>query len=95
MPQLHTVNKSPYSDASLQRCLDLANENDRVLLIEDGVYGATAAIQAAAQERKLHLCALEDDLRARGMAISDGIEAVSYAGFVDLAAAADSVVSWY
>ena len=38
---LHIVNKSPYERNSLESCLRLASKGSAVLLIEDGVYGAT------------------------------------------------------
>ena len=41
--------------------------------------------------------ALGPDLRARGLSderVTDGIEIVDYAGFVDLAAEHDKVVAW-
>ena len=37
---LHTVNKSPFTNNSLESCLDCVADGAAVLLIEDGVYGA-------------------------------------------------------
>ena len=40
---LHTVNKSPYSSQCLADCLRRVSPGDRVILIEDGVYGINCA----------------------------------------------------
>jgi tRNA 2-thiouridine synthesizing protein B len=98
---LHTVNKS-FERNSLDACLRLAKAGSTVLLIEDGVY---AAVQGTCLEGKLkqamdtgiNLCVLAPDLLARGFAtdkVIAGINAVDYAGFVQLAADHSSVQSW-
>ena len=43
---LHIVNKSPHQARSLESCLRLALPGHAVLLIEDGVYAATAGSQS-------------------------------------------------
>lgn len=100
MAILHTVNKSPFERTSLSRCLSMAQANSAILLIEDGVYGATgggsfsADVDAAMKNVKVY--ALEPDLAARGIKdkVMEGIELVDYAGFVDLVAEYDTVQSW-
>ena len=97
---LHIVNKSPYERTSLASCLRLAAEGSAVLLIEDGVYGATKGgsfegeIQAAMAGVKIY--ALGSDLSARGVAdrVLDGINVVDYGGFVDLVAEHSNCQSW-
>ena len=39
---LHTVNKSPFSSDALNECARFASNGSDILLIEDGVYAATA-----------------------------------------------------
>jgi tRNA 2-thiouridine synthesizing protein B len=97
---LHIVNKSPSHARALKRCLHMAQEGHSVLLIEDAVYGATAAgaqacgLQQALSRVKVYV--LQSDLEARGMAARriDGVEAVDYGGFVDLVAAHPTCQSW-
>jgi len=50
---LHTVNKSPFDNGTLQTCLKFGPAGKRVLLIEDGVYGAArdTAVSKQVQER--------------------------------------------
>ncbi|MDH5410973.1 MAG: sulfurtransferase complex subunit TusB [Alphaproteobacteria bacterium] len=98
---LHTVNKSPLERNTLESCLRLAAKGSAILLIEDGVYGALAAGQAAKEigKRKadLKFYALGPDLAARGLSESplvDGIEIVDYEGFVDLAAEYEAHQAW-
>ena len=97
---LHIVNKSPYERNSLESCLRLATKGSAVLLIEDGVYGATEGgsfegnVKSAMAEVKIY--ALGPDLAARGMAdrVLDGVNVVDYGGFVDLVAEHSNCQSW-
>jgi tRNA 2-thiouridine synthesizing protein B len=97
---LHIVNKSPFERNSLESCLRMATKGSAVLLIEDGVYGATkgssveGTIQGAMANLKVY--ALDADLQARGMAdrVLDGITVVDYGGFVDLVAEQSNCQSW-
>ncbi|MBF8273336.1 MAG: DsrH family protein [Magnetococcales bacterium] len=72
---------------------------DVILLMEDGVYGAVsgtakAPLVEAALARKVRVCVLGADLKAR--ALNDtikGTEITDYAGFVDLVAE-NKIHSW-
>ncbi len=97
---LHIVNKSPSQTGSLASCLRMALPGQAVLLIEDGIYGATAgssseaAVRAAAGKVKFY--ALKPDLEARGMTARalEGVTLVDYGGFVDLVAEHGTPNSW-
>lgn len=97
---LHIVNKSPSQTQTLDSCLRLAQPGHSVLLIEDGVYAATAGSAAAERLRQalpgLKVYALQPDVDARGMGdrLAEGIATVDYAGFVDLVAEHTAVQSW-
>lgn len=97
---LHIVNKSPAMTTSLASCLRLARDGQTLLLIEDGVYAATAAMAAssgvAAAASRLKVYVLQPDAEARGVAsrLIDGVTAVDYAGFVDLVAEHSTNQSW-
>lgn len=97
---LHIVNKSPSQTRTLESCLRMALPGSAVLLIEDGVYAATAGGSAEAQLRaaagKVKLFALKPDLEARGMAAKaiDGVTLVDYGGFVDLVVEHGTPNSW-
>lgn len=96
---LNIVNKSPLDRGSLDSCLKAA-DGGAILLIEDGVYGATkgsageAMLKAAGGKFKLY--ALGADAEARGIAdrMMDGVTLVDYAGFVDLVAEYKTCQSW-
>ena len=100
MALLHTVNKSPFGNNSLERCLNMAKDGSAVLLIEDGVYGATKDTAASSMVedamKKVKVYALTADVEARGVKdrVIDGIEFVDYAGFVNLAAESSQIQSW-
>ena len=89
---LHTVNKSPWQARNLEACLAHLG-GERLLLIEDGVYAALAASDAAAKldapARDGRVYALGPDLEARGIGadqLAAGVEVVDYTGFVQLVA---------
>lgn len=97
---LHIVNKSPYQSRTLESCLRLAQPGHAVLLIEDGVYAATAGSSLEARLREagqqLKLYALQPDMDARGVSARalEGVTLVDYGGFVDLVAAHGTSHSW-
>ena len=97
---LHIVNKSPLERSALDSCLAAAQPGAAVLLIEDGVYAATRGNAAEGKLRaaqgRLEVYVLAPDLEARGMAqsLSEGVEAVDYAKFVELVAQHKNCQSW-
>jgi tRNA 2-thiouridine synthesizing protein B len=96
---LHIINKSPLSSGTLESCMRVAISGD-ILLIEDAVYAATSgnAFEAKVREAmsKFKVYVLLPDLEARGLGdrVMDGVSAVDYGGFVDLAASNSSCQSW-
>jgi tRNA 2-thiouridine synthesizing protein B len=97
---LHIVNKSPAQAPSLASCLRAARDGHALLLIEDGVYAATAALAAGCgleqAARRLEIYVLQPDLEARGMAgrCIEAATPVGYDGFVALAARHSSSQTW-
>ena len=97
---LHTVNKSPFDNGTLQTCLKFARQGSAVLLIEDGVYAAAkdTAVAKQVQEalKSVPIYALKPDVEARGLQarVMDGVRLVDYEGFVDLVAEHSAVQSW-
>jgi tRNA 2-thiouridine synthesizing protein B len=97
---LHIVNKSPFQTRTLDSCLRIAQPGDALLLIEDGVYGATLGTAAESAVRQacgsLKVYALQPDLEARGVAgkLIEGITPVDYGGFVDLTIEHTASNSW-
>ncbi len=103
MADLHTVNKSPFEKNSLENAIKLSAAGSSILLIEDGVYGASkgtsfeAMVTAVQGDKKMKIYALKSDVKARAIAedrLIDGVELVDYAGFVDLVEATDKVQAW-
>ena len=101
MSTLNIVNKSPFEKRTLEQCLKRIGEGDSVLLIEDATISAVSGtayanllLEASKQSR---LYVLQPDLQARGFAeksLLDPVEAVDYAGFVDLVVKHERVHSW-
>lgn len=101
MPMLHTVNKSPFERGALESCIRLAIKGSSVLLIEDGVYGASRGTVASDMVenamKELDFYVLGSDLNARGVDESrliDGITVIDYSDFVKLAVENDKVQAW-
>ncbi len=96
MATLHTLNQSP-SGSALASCLRCLAPGDSLLLLEDGVYAACAPHVSAIKESPCAVYVLRADAEARGVAarLDPEIETTDYRGFVELAAACDSVQSWY
>ncbi len=100
MTDLYTVNKSPFEKNSLEAVIRFSTEGAAILMLEDGVYGATKgtvveSMITSAENKKFY--ALGSDLKARGIAedrVIDGVELVDYAGFVDLVEANEKVQAW-
>jgi tRNA 2-thiouridine synthesizing protein B len=88
---LYIVNKSPFSSHSLESCLKIAKEGDSVLLIEDGVLGASHELVVKAQEKGIAVYVLKADADVRELKSS--VPVIDYGGFVDLVVA-DTVVTW-
>ena len=93
---LHIVNKSPTQSAALGSCLRLAQPGATLLLIEDGIYAATTGAGMAQALKPFKVCVLQPDAQARGMAtrLIEGVQPVSYEGFVDLVVEHSNNQSW-
>lgn len=96
---LHTINKSPYADMSLDECLRVCAGDDVILLIEDAVYAALAGSEwnARLTTGAKAVYVLLPDAAARGVAnrIAANIATVDYAGFVQLCCDNSVIQSWY
>ncbi|RLA41443.1 MAG: sulfurtransferase complex subunit TusB [Gammaproteobacteria bacterium] len=100
---LHTVNKSPYANQCLVDCLTTAATGDTIILIEDGVYGATAGplfdkSLPQLSELDIKLYVLRPDFEARGLHLGQSVLHFSLVDdhrFVELVLEADKVLSWY
>ncbi len=101
MTPLHIVNKSPFDNRALADCLARLTDGAALLLIEDGVFGALAALSLPGLTDLAHqgrLYALTPDLSARGLTaerLLQGLRQVDYPGFVDLTVAHSPVQSWF
>lgn len=96
---LHTVNKSPFSNGTLESCLRFCQPGDVLLLLEDGVLAASAGtakseLVTKAMANGHEVYAISADIKARGLdKIIDGVKVVGYDVFVDLVEK-NSIHSW-
>lgn len=102
MTTLHTVNKSPFTYATLSSCLQVCGKDDGILLLEDGVFGAMNSAPCAQElsdliEKGVKVYALAGDVKARGLQekVRQDIFVTDYHGFVQLSTEHRCVQSWY
>ncbi len=95
---LHTVNQSPFTSDTLAQCLLYCGDDDAILLLENGVYGALTSHALTAELAQKTCYVIEKDLQARGLAMQDRqahIELIDIHQFVTLTTQYDLVQSWY
>ncbi|WP_417617837.1 sulfurtransferase complex subunit TusB [Oceanisphaera sp.] len=93
---LHTVKQSPFSHQALTRALAQMQPDDRLLLWQDAVIGASTSkwqplLQALADSGRLYV--MQEDLQARGLTLLCG-EPVCMADWVKLVAEWGSPQAW-
>lgn len=86
---LHTVNKSPFQNSSLEDCSRFLQPGDVLLLLEDGVFACQIGTSKSALVenilKNVNVHAIRADLKARALTeLVPGIQVTDYAGFVDL-----------
>jgi tRNA 2-thiouridine synthesizing protein B len=95
---LHTVNQSPFTSDTLAQCLLYCGDDDAVLLLENGVYGAMTSHALAAQLARKTCYVIASDLQARGLLEQDRqahIELIDVHQFVELTTQYNLVQSWF
>ena len=102
MSTLHTVNKSPFSHATISSCLDVCGNSDGILLLENGVFGGMESAPCADKlttliQSGVKVYALSGDVKARGLQdkLRKDIIVTDYNGFVQLSIEHKCVQSWY
>ena len=83
---VHTINKV----SALGLCDNLIGEDDKIILLEDGVY-------LGLQSRPFLVFAIRCDVDARGLngLLAAQTKSIDYNDFVHLCAEADKVCSWF
>ena len=91
---LHLIQKSPFEHSALKDCLAIIDNNDAILLMQDGVLACQHNLLDTTNTN-YPIYAINDDLRARGLDPSNNIQAIEFTGFVKLCETATRVISWY
>lgn len=98
MATLHLLSRSPFTDTSGTTCLRLLGAGDGLLLTGDAVYALQPGSRPFEVLNQLptdrQLFVLTEDLDARGLTAPDFVQAVDYAGFVDLTLRFERTNSW-
>ncbi|HSP57515.1 MAG TPA: sulfurtransferase complex subunit TusB [Halomonas sp.] len=94
---LHVLNRSPATSRVYQQALAMMGEEDRLLLIEDGVQGALPQMVRHFSDVQGRLFALKEDMASRGLLgrCDASVQVVDVDGFVLLTEQAERTVSWY
>nr|WP_299241166.1 sulfurtransferase complex subunit TusB [uncultured Halomonas sp.] len=95
--QLHLLNRSVASSHVYQDALRAMGDDDYLLLIEDGVYGAVAPLHEHFASIPGRLYALREDLASRGLEgrCAEQVIVVDMEGFVQLTEKTERSVSWF
>lgn len=97
---LHIIKYSPFSHPALKQCIQSLQPDDQLLFIEDGVLIAQegnelAPMLSALKAQSIHLYALEADLQARHIRLTQpSIKSVNFDGFVTLCEHNPQIVTW-
>lgn len=91
---LHIVSKAPEQNSALNSCYRVAQPNDPILLIEDGVY---ALLSHLSESPTTQLFALKADVDARGLGsrAPASVQLIDDDGFVALTEQESNIQSWY
>jgi tRNA 2-thiouridine synthesizing protein B len=96
---LHTVNSSPHRSQCLADCIRVITAPAALLLIEDGVYGATSPRLPVLDllPEGVECFVLQPDLDARGLSVQRNrlFNSIDDAGFVELSVRCSQIQSWY
>lgn len=102
MSTLHTVNKSSFTHNTLKSCIAICANNDGILLLEDGVFGALQSAPDAEalitlNKKGVAIYALLDDIKARALEykIANHIQLTNHEEFVSLTIRHNCIQSWY
>ncbi len=94
---LHIVNRSPFISNALTDCLKVIQANDVLLLIEDGVLGATSKFgkQLQRQQKIFQIALLKNDVMARGIEQKvAALPMIEYLDFVTLTEQHYPCITW-
>jgi sulfur relay protein TusB/DsrH len=97
---LHTVSASPYFSTRFTEAVAASVAGDSILLLGDAIYAAINDSEFAAaisSGKEIAWYVIDEDCRIRGIdtaALHPAAKPVGYDRFVELAAAADSIIAW-
>ena len=93
---MYIVNQSPNNAHALNDCLAIANTNDVVLLIEDGVLAIDQALPLLISA-SANIYVLKEDIAKSTVELNvpAAIQVVDYAGFVSLCEMNNPISSWF
>lgn len=89
---LHLIQRSPFSSTSLSDCLNIIDNEDSLLFMQDGIYIQNHPTLPSISNP---VYALQDDLKARGLATNKLCKSIDYQEFVKLCTLHEKVISWY
>jgi tRNA 2-thiouridine synthesizing protein B len=95
---LHIINKSPLQHSALNDALPFINDDDLIILIDDGVYAAIINTPGINKIKALNCqcLALHDDVEMRGIQnIDTCVQTITMNDFVERVFNASKNISWY
>lgn len=94
--QLHIISHSPYKNTIFTQALATATANDKLLLVDEGVYALTGVYKQQIQAHPTACFAIKEHLALRGLPLDeDAAELIDFDTFVRLSLDAQHCLSWY
>ncbi|MGJ8692587.1 MAG: sulfurtransferase complex subunit TusB [Thalassotalea sp.] len=95
MTTLHIVRTSRFADNNFNHALTAANNNDAVVLIDDGCYCLNALDKLDTIERNpLDFFVIDTHAAARAMQLTSSVNAITMEQLVELTFSYQRVITW-
>jgi len=95
MAILHLVRGSAFNDQNLSQCLSLANKEDAIIFIDDGVYNLAHSLLSKNENQHFSFFVIEHHFVARGLKNqSNNIKSITMNELVALALTYKQTITW-
>jgi len=96
MSILHIVRQSAFSTCDYLQCSQVIQENDTLVLCDDGCYNLSHPLTTllVTEKKNLFLKVIELHAKARGLHITSSVEPITMATLVELTLQHDKVITW-
>jgi len=95
MSILHLLRTSPFSNQQIENMLTMLNEDDKIVLIDDGCYLLNHQhLTTCLESTNSVICVVEPHILARNIKLPNGIDAISFDTLTELFTKYQSTITW-